>query len=154
MSIMDTFERDANGYPEYVIRQDLGVTIYVARRSSGYECFFSDGVPSMSVIDSIKDTPEEALLNALTWRLAPVAVMEEWTMPHLCGLRACCEDVVNWLGFNVAKAAEYGLDEIVYNTHSTTDFELVDRCMGIAIEHMRKHASDYGIEFTDVWTEA
>ena len=164
LEIMDTFEkvsgdemRERHGIRAYngkhYVRQDRGVTVYVVCRNPGYECFFSDLTPSMSVIDSMKDTPDEALINALTWRLAPVAVMEEWTMPHLCGLKACCEDVVNWLAYNVAKAARHGLESIVYKNGYDPYDELTDECMGSAIEHMRAHAEDYGIEFVDVWTE-
>jgi hypothetical protein len=102
------------------------------------------------------DDRVDAIAMAMIDYLAPIAVAEMWTKPIALGLSACCEDVVNWLVYEGFKAYRHGLASIALDNESLQierdDFAEIGRFSWHAVDYVRDHWQDLGIEFEDVWS--
>lgn len=101
------------------------------------------------------DDPEGAFARAIVAYLAPIAAFEQWVKPMTLGLKVCCEDVVNWLTYEGYRAFVNGFRAIAYEIDTPIemdDMSLLNRIGTYAIEYVRDHACELGIEFEDVWS--
>jgi len=135
-------------------RVDGTVTTWVGCTDMEYEPWVCEMEIEGLVGQWVGKDPLDALINGYIDHLHKVAVMEEWTKPYLLGLKYCTEDVVNWLCYNVTNAITYGLSILVYNDGAgAKDGELVNHVMDNAIAMTKLNASNWGIEFVDVWED-